>query len=348
MMSQQPQQLPEAAHTVKRFGLEVTGRCNLHCRHCFNRSGGDVQQDLSLEVVERILGEAHALGAKYLRLSGGEPTMHRDFAAVVRAARKLAMTVSINSNGLYSEAVWGDVLEAQIDRFILSLDGLRVTNDAIRGAGVFDQVVETGRRLVGEGRGVTLGVHLCRTNYQDVEGLVELAARLGVSIKFSPVRPLGRAQQMRDEILTPAQFYQVVRRVTELRCEYPSIKIVTDFDILEQAAASQPADPKRSRCLAGHSLNIGFDGYVYPCAFLATPQHEFAAGHISEKSLADMYRNAPVFHRFRTLGTSQRCQSCFAYRRSCVGGCPAMAYFSTGDLESHDPTCFVDYVVQAK
>lgn len=347
-MSQPPQQLPEDGQTLNGLSLEVTGRCNLYCRHCFNGSGGVVQQELSLGVVEHILHEARALGAKSLRLSGGEPTMHRDFGAVVQAARKLGMTVSMNSNGVYSEAVWRDVLEATISWFILSLDGLRETNDAIRGEGVFDRVVESASRLIGEGRGVTLGVHLCQTNYQEVEGLVKLAAALGVSIKFSPVRPLGRAQQMRDEIITPDLFYQVVRRITELRREYSSIKIVTDFDILEQGAASQPRDPKRSRCFAGRSLNVSFDGYVYPCAFLVTPQREFAAGHISEKSLADMYRNAPVFHRFRTLGKSQRCQACFAYRRSCVGGCPAMAYFSTGDLEAHDPTCFIEYVVQAR
>jgi radical SAM protein with 4Fe4S-binding SPASM domain len=176
--------------------------------------------------------------------------------------------------------------------------------------------------------------------------LVALAAELGVDIKFSPVRPIGRAQQqMGDEILPPAQFYQVVKQITHLRRQYPSIRLMTDFDILDEAKKNCQMDPNKGSCMAGRtSCNVNFDSYVYPCAFLVTPEREFAAGSIHESSLLELWQKAPVFQRFRTLRKSARCQSCFAYRRSCVGGCPAIAYFAMGDLEAHDPTCFIDYV----
>jgi radical SAM protein with 4Fe4S-binding SPASM domain len=120
---------------------------------------------------------------------------------------------------------------------------------------------------------------------------------------------------------------------------------MTDFDILDGVKTSDPPDPNRESCGAGRtSCNLNFDGYIYPCAFLVTPEREFAAGSIRESSLLELWQKSPVFQRFRALRKSARCQNCFAYRRSCVGGCPAIAYFTTGDLEAHDPTCFIDHV----
>lgn len=94
-------------------------------------------------------------------------------------------------------------------------------------------------------------------------------------------------------------------------------------------------------------LNVNYDGYVYPCAFLVTPQQEFAAGHLHEARLLNLWRESHAFLPFRTLEKDSVCQNCFAYGQTCVGGCVAVSYFTTGRLDAQDPTCFIELVSPA-
>lgn len=334
---------------VPAIGVEITNRCNLTCRHCFNHSGEGALQELSLPVLIGIFEQIRDMGQTRVRISGGEPTLHTDFAQVVLEAERHGLEVSINSHGLYAPSTRAQLIDLPIALFIISLDGLRTANDMIRGKGVFDRVKEAILWLRASNRNVVLGVHLRRSNIDDVPGLFALAAELDVALKFSPVRPIGRARTNLDgEILTSSDLYHAVQTITHLRPMYPELSISTDFDILQPASCTiltGALPPARACCPAGRTmLNINYDGYVYPCAFLVTGRREFAAGHIGEANLPDIWHNSPVFQPFRTLIKDVQCQRCFAYGQTCTGGCLAMSYFMTGRLESHDPTCFIQHV----
>jgi radical SAM protein with 4Fe4S-binding SPASM domain len=337
---------PYFTPTPKWVGVEITNRCNLYCKHCFNRSGEGAVQELALADLLSLFDQVLEMGVTTIRISGGEPTLHPDFATIVAKAHQLGLRVSINSHGVYPASIREQIAGLPVDLFIVSLDGLQKANDSIRGKGVFDRAVDTVAWLRSLGRSVVLGVHLARSNVADVEGLIALAAELDAGVKFSPLRPVGRAQEyLHDQVLSPLVFLGAVRTITRLRANYPDIHISTDFDILRPVESSGPPPPARASCPAGRSmLNVNYDGYVYPCAFLVTPQQEFAAGHLSEAPLLTLWQESPVFLPFRTLEKDAQCQSCFAYGQSCLGGCLAMSYFITGRLDAHDPTCFIEYI----
>ncbi len=328
-------------------GVEITNRCNLACQHCFNFSGEKSVQELSLANLVDLFDQLQAMRITSIRISGGEPVLHPDFSAIVKAAVRRGLQVSINTNGLYAPDVRQQIADLEIAFFLVSLDGLQIANDRVRGKGVFDRIIKTVRWLRSLNRTVMLGVHLNRSNIADIEGLVALATGLRVDIKFAPLRPIGRAQKlMAGEVLTPADFYTAIRTITGLRTVYPNIHIHTDFDILQSTTDSLASPPpSRASCPAGRSmLNVNYDGYVYPCAFLATPQREFAAGHLYETPLLTIWQESPAFEPFRTLEKDALCQNCFAYGQTCVGGCIAVSYFTTGRLDAHDPTCFIDHI----
>ncbi len=328
-------------------GIEITNRCNLACRHCFNRSGEGPIQELSSADLIYLFDQLQAMGVDSVRLSGGEPVLHPDFPAIVAAAARRGLQVSINTNGLYTSRIRRQLADLPIATFLVSLDGLQAANDTIRGAGVFARASDTIRWLRSLGRAVTISMHLSRSNVTDLEGVVAHAAELGTDVKFAPLRPLGRTETlMSDSILAPADLYAAVRSATHLRPTYPSVRILIDFDILRSTAPrSGPPSPARAGCPAGRSmLNVSYDGYVYPCAFLVTSRREFAAGHIREAPLLTLWREAPAFAPLRTLEKDAQCQGCFAYEQTCVGGCVAMAYYTTGRLDARDPTCFIEQI----
>lgn len=329
---------------VPAVGIEITNRCSLSCRHCFNRSGAGTVQELSLADTLDVFGQMQVMGVQQVRLSGGEPTLHPSFAAIVEGAAQHGIRVSVNSNGILSRHVRQQVATLPIDLFIISLDGLQPANDSIRGQGVFDRAVETVAWLRRLERPVTLGVHLTRSAVSDVADLVALASELGANIKFAPLRLTGRARDyLSHEMPAASDMYHAVQAITRLRVVYPEITISTDYDILRCPDNTEKVAAANLSCAAGRSmLNINFDGYVYPCAFLTTPGREFAAGHIHESTLASIWQNSPAFQPFRTIQKESQCRDCFAYGRTCVGGCVAQAYCVSGRLDGHDPICFVD------
>jgi MoaA/NifB/PqqE/SkfB family radical SAM enzyme len=58
--------------------LEVTGKCNLFCSHCYADSSpqADLYGDMTYSDWTRVLDEAAELGCRSVQFIGGEPTMH--------------------------------------------------------------------------------------------------------------------------------------------------------------------------------------------------------------------------------------------------------------------------------
>ncbi|MFM7170597.1 MAG: GTP 3',8-cyclase MoaA [Cyanobium sp.] len=116
--------------------LSLTARCNLACPYCLpdgREPPGLLNQAQRLAVVEA----AVALGARRLRLTGGEPLLHPGLEALIAAAAPLRSPsalkeppapglreISLTSNGALLTAEWARALRtAGLDRLTLSLDG---------------------------------------------------------------------------------------------------------------------------------------------------------------------------------------------------------------------------------
>ena len=69
--------------------LELTYRCNLHCRHCYTDPYNNTQffsRELALNEIHRLLDEMRDLGIIWLNLSGGDIFMHPDFFEIYERA----------------------------------------------------------------------------------------------------------------------------------------------------------------------------------------------------------------------------------------------------------------------
>ncbi len=118
-------------------GLTLTNRCNLRCRHCRIPTRG--AKDLSFEEVREVTDSYYAAGGRCLYLQGGEPLLWRDgergVEDIVAYAHDLGyFTVVIYTNGTLP-------LETSADTVFISVDGLRETHDALRGA-TFDKIID--------------------------------------------------------------------------------------------------------------------------------------------------------------------------------------------------------------
>lgn len=341
-----------------RIYFELTRRCNLACRSCFNNSHNPLANELSAREIFNSLDQLNRLGTFEIRFTGGEPTEHSDFQRIVDYARRCGFYISLGTNGVYSDKKRSWVYDSGVDWFIVSLDGSEVVNDRVRGQGTYQQIVRTLQDLSQRPHlRVRLNVVVARHNVDNLAELACLADEYGVeSLNLIPLRPYGRSvQTMLPEMFDQYGFYTFIQKIQALRSRY-QVKFITTLDLLDPEATTSHdfIVQKKTTCAAGvEAAVIGATGDVYGCSyspasFPDSPDIEgrrlFVAGNLRKDSLRTIWLESSRWSVFRHLDVykNSQCQVCMHYGVRCVGSCPIMGYFHQGKPDAFDPYCFVD------
>jgi len=89
--------------------LELTYRCNLHCRHCYTDPYNNKDffpRELTLPEIHRLLGDMRDMGVMWLNLTGGDIFMHADFFEIYEAAHRQGFLLQLYTNGtLFTRAI---------------------------------------------------------------------------------------------------------------------------------------------------------------------------------------------------------------------------------------------------
>ncbi len=83
--------------------IEVTDRCNLRCPTCYAESGPGVGRHKTLAEIAKMMDTAVAAEGEpdVVQISGGEPTIHPDFFAILDLAKERPIKhLMVNTNGL--------------------------------------------------------------------------------------------------------------------------------------------------------------------------------------------------------------------------------------------------------
>ena len=97
-----------ANRSVIKAQLELTYRCNLHCRHCYTdpyNSKEFFPRELTLDEIHRLLEEMQQIGIVWLNLTGGDIFMHPHFFEIYEAAVRKGFLLQLYTNGtLFTKA----------------------------------------------------------------------------------------------------------------------------------------------------------------------------------------------------------------------------------------------------
>jgi cyclic pyranopterin phosphate synthase len=72
--------------TLKTAKIKITTKCNRSCDFCIFAEGGQ-GKNMPLETFRSVLDRLASIPFRQLHINGGEPTVHKDFAALSRLAR---------------------------------------------------------------------------------------------------------------------------------------------------------------------------------------------------------------------------------------------------------------------
>jgi len=142
--------------------MEVTQACNLRCPTCFTSAGEVPATALRLAQVDFMLDRllTQEPGLQVLQVSGGEPTVHPEIAAILRAAHARGIAqVMLNTNGLRlgEDQELVDTLAAIHAAVYFQFDGLEAqTSVSLRGLDLRRKKVKALDRLAATGVPVVL------------------------------------------------------------------------------------------------------------------------------------------------------------------------------------------------
>ncbi len=301
--------------------LYVTERCNSRCRSCDYWRHGHV--DISLESVRRRVPQLLELGTRVVVLSGGEPLVHPDWAAIADCLGSNGMQVWLLTAGL-ALAKHARRAATLFESITVSLDGTdRASYAAIRGLDAFEQVCAGVRAAASHGRAPSLRVTLQRDNFRQIGRFVDLARELGarevsfLAVDVANPNAFGRERQFASDLaLHPEDlpaFSELLDSLERTHAEdfrsgfiaEPPRKlrrILQYFGAVNAVGSYPPV-----RCNAPEfSAVIGADGQVKPCFFIPGPRTastDDLTGMLNSPEMLDLRENIRA-------GRRDECKAC--------------------------------------
>lgn len=180
--------------------IYITDQCTLTCAHCFWRArSSDGPRHMPWRVIEGILEECRRNSVYMIGVSGGDPVLHPRFLDVLASIRSKGMMPLVGMTGVgVDERLAAGIYAAGAPSVQVSLDGSSENvNRRYRGDGSFDEIRRGIGTLQGAGLKVNLAVCVDRDNEDDVEGILEMAAAMGIfKVKLQVWRDPGRGLRL--------------------------------------------------------------------------------------------------------------------------------------------------------
>jgi radical SAM protein with 4Fe4S-binding SPASM domain len=316
-------------HTPPLVWLELTRRCNLTCPHCYIHGGAARANEMSSEEFYRLVDEFEQMGVWAVALTGGEPTLHPEFANLVRHARKRNLLVGIATNGMFLSPALLDSLPRDGVIISVSLDDLHLDGRA-------DFQVATKAILRSQASGFLTNImtNSNRLNIRRLAPLLRWAEAHGVSVRSVPFSPLGRGklhpelENTTDDVELAAQFWM---RECEWEHEYHKKAGLCVGSIFNYGLS---LGYMTRRCSSGRFLcYICSDGTVYPCTMCAG-EEILSPGNLRDRSFAEFWRAAWEIRTYSWDNFAATCKGCVVNdpRYYCASRCPAMSHARNGEL----------------
>lgn len=354
---------------LRKVYVEPTTRCNLRCRSCMRRAWDEPGADMTMETYGRLLDSLR--GARTVRSVAywgiGEPLVHPRIVEMIASAHAVGAETELITNAqLLDETVAQGLVDAGLDRLVISLDG--TTRDGVaenRPGTDLDKTrknidfLRHARRAHGvRTPRVAVEFVLMRRNLDQLRDLPGLARELGASTVYI-TNVLPYSGELAGEILYPLS---ATSEAFAIRFEHTNGFVLPRLDFRPEILEAVSTLPLRAGRDAVHSmirpssfgracpfvergaLAVRWDGSVSPCVELLHSHSVYVLGrekHVRRCELGRLERQTlgQIWQR-EEYGTFRKRLRAFDFS-PCVGcgGCDMAESNEEDCIGSPFPTC---------
>lgn len=332
---------------VKAICLHVAHDCNLACKYCFAGKGeydgpkGLMRFETGKRALDFLIEQSGTRKNLEVDFFGGEPLLNWDVCKkLVEYGREQEKKYNKNfrftltTNGLLINDDVIDFCNKEMGNVVLSLDGRKVTNDAMRvsrnGTGSYDLIVDKFKKFA-ESRNQAdyyMRGTYTHNNLDFAKDIIHMADMGFKELSIEPVVSDPKEPYALKESDLPILKEQYQILANEMLKRYRKGNGFTFYHYMIDLDAGPCIVKRVSGCGVGTEyLAVTPTGELYPCHQFVG-EEEFLLGNIW-----DGIQNKKVLEQFETCNvySHKECKDCFA-KLYCSGGCAANAYHTTGSV----------------
>lgn len=313
-----------------RIELELTERCNLSCRFCYN-SQNPVDSVCVNDIIRRLAEEK----VPEIVLTGGEPLLHPRFSEILHLCSTLFQKTMVQTNGtLINDSVADLLAENHVFEVNVSLHGSHDLHDFLTmHIGSRKAAYEAIKRLIQRNVRVSSNFVMTKENIFGLENNLSELYQLGVHcMTLTRFTPIGIGSSNAHLALSRNELIGAIETADRFCMNNAGVSI-----LLANSVPFCTLPPSLSSyceyCHFGASrFYIDVNGTVLMCGMSRVP-----LGNILQNSFAEIKESSDIFS-CHILGKDvpDKCSGCVNFRR-CRGGCRAAALAATGVLCGADP-----------
>ncbi len=313
----------------------ITQSCDLHCRHCYDRSPRPAMPYAQgLQVLDDLREFCLAKNVRgQVSFTGGNPLLYPHFLKLYQAAVDRNLQVAILGNPAGRE-IMEKICAIQPPLFYqVSLEGLEEHNDYIRGSGHFLRIMKFLTLLRELNIYSVVMLTLTRANMKQVLPLGELLRNQADEFTYNRLAMVGEGASLQS--VKPEDYEDFTARYLAA-CRHNNV--LSRKDNLQNIIQHRAHLPLFGGC-AGYGCGAAFnflailpDGEAHACRKL--PSY---IGNAFKEKISHIY-NGELARRYRQ--GSKACAHCEI--RPVCGGCLAVAHgFGLNIFTDKDPYCFI-------
>lgn len=326
-----------AEYPNKKCLIQLTERCNLHCKHCFvnaERKGEEIEFD---KIEKCILPQLQKNNVSKVTLTGGEPFAYSRLLDVVRllSAQNISIAICTNAS-LITETFLDEIRDCHV-HFNVSLDGFSAsTHGKFRGNDspkLFDRIKDNimllGDRKLLKGVLVTPNIYSDLSDYKEICGFAKSCG--AEYVLMNPLSQFGRGEENASKAFDKYQM-ETLRHETDKFNEEDMEMVYIRFPNTQRKPLGE--------CVAGKIMYIFTNGDIAYCPYMvfaarnSVSQYNekmFVMGNIFEKEFD--WEKAIKNYKF-PISYNETCKECTD--SSCRKGCYAARIACGGELSDAD------------
>lgn len=169
-----------------RNELIITSRCNFNCPYCRGTDINGEKRDMTFDEIKKVVDFFAVNEIKNVRLSGGEPTVHRDIVEIVKYIKSTCNEIrhiAISTNGYSDLELYRELVNAGVNDFSISLDACCSSVGDMMSGGVTGSWVKVVNNIreISKLTYVTVGMVFTQENAPQLRDSILFAHELGVS-----------------------------------------------------------------------------------------------------------------------------------------------------------------------
>ncbi|MFP3043468.1 radical SAM protein [Treponema primitia] len=287
----------KGAHHLTSLQIELTSRCNERCIHCYIPHENKIC-DIESSLFYDTLDQCREMGVLDLKLSGGEPMLHKNFIDFLGKAKECDLSVTVLSNlTLLNSDIIAEMKANRLASIQVSLYSMKkeIHEYITQLPGSFEKTKNAILELIKNDIMLQISCPVMKQNKESYVDVLAWAEKHNVPIETDYIM-MARSDKTTDNLenrLSLDETDALLRDIISHDTNYQMNLLKNDIMDLEKKDTGN--DMLCSVCIT--SLCMVANGNVYPCA----GWQDYVCGNLRETPLREIWENSPKVKYLRGL-----------------------------------------------